>query len=216
MASNLKKQPRPAHPPYWPEATAALSGRDRVMKELIARYCDSVLTCRGDAFFTLARAIAGQQISVKAADSVWKKLETALGVVAPASVAGATTRQLRGAGLSQQKARYLRELAAFFRANRGIAARWRALPDEALIKELVRLDGIGRWTAEMFLIFHLRRPDVFPQADLGLLKAIHRHYNNGNPIEKQDIMWISDRWRPWRTVATWYLWRALDPEPVLY
>lgn len=212
MARKLHMTP----PSYWPEAIRALSKRDPVLKKIIRSYKGETLTSRGDAFYTLARSIAGQQISVKAADSIWRRLEAHVGEVAPARVLAAEATDLRALGLSQQKVAYLRNIAEHFDAQAAQVAQWHTLDDETLIKEMTALKGVGRWTAEMMLIFHYGRPDVFPVADLGLLKAIHLHYNNGTPMAKAELLALAGTWRPWRSVATWYLWRALDPVPVEY
>lgn len=201
---------------YWDEAAEALSRRDKTLKKIISSYKGEALRPRGDAFYTLARSIAGQQISVKAAASVWNRVEEKLGRVTPKRMLAVTPEELRACGLSQQKIAYMLHIAEHFEREKKRVAQWHKLEDEALIKEMVALKGVGRWTAEMMLIFHYQRPDVFPIADLGLLKAIHLHYNKGEQMEKADVLALAERWRPWRSVATWYLWRALDPEPVEY
>ena len=203
-------------PDYWPRATRELAERDEVLRELVARFPGLALGSRGDAFSTLARSIVGQQISVKAAQSVWDRLSQRLGTVAPEPLARARLPALRGCGLSGQKAGYLRDLARKFLDGTLEAERWHALEDEALIVELTRVKGIGRWTAEMFLMFHLARPDVLPVADLGLQRAMRLHYNRGRPLTVRRMHRIAAAWSPWRSVATWYLWRSLDPIPVEY
>lgn len=203
-------------PDFWPAAKRHLSKADPVMKKLITKYKTEMLTTRSDAFYTLARSITGQQISVKAADSVWKKLETAAKRITPAHVLKLTEPELRACGLSQQKVRYLRAVAEHFTTNAKHVKKWNTISDDELLKELISLPGIGRWTAEMFLIFHMLRPDVLPIGDLGLVNAIARHYNNGVKLTKPELLKLSEKWAPYRTVATWYLWRALDPEPILY
>jgi DNA-3-methyladenine glycosylase II len=203
-------------PPYWPQATRELAARDAVLDTLIARYRGLALGSRGDAFSTLARSIVGQQISVKAAQSVWDRLAGRLGTVAPGPLARCRLATLRDCGLSGRKAGYLKDLARKFLDGTLDPVRWHALEDEALIAELTRVRGIGRWTAEMFLIFHLARPDVLPLADLGLQRAICLHYNRGRPLSLARMRAIGATWAPWRSVATWYLWRALDPIPVEY
>jgi DNA-3-methyladenine glycosylase II len=169
---------------------------------------------RGDAFSTLARAIVGQQISVKAAQSVWQRLVTELAEMSPASVCAADATRLRTCGLSGQKAAYLTDLAQRFSSGALDPTRWHALDDEALITELTQVKGIGRWTAEMFLIFYMARPDVLPLDDIGLQRAMSLHYNTGRPLSKLKMRRIGKGWAPWRSVATWYLWRSLDPLPV--
>ena len=200
----------------WRVAARTLARRDPVLRRLVKLYDGERLEPRGDAFGTLARAIVGQQISVKAAASVWARLEQRLGEVTPENVARARLDRLRRCGLSQQKARYCRSLAAHFLERRIDPSRWHDEDDEAIIAELVRVKGIGRWTAEMFLIFYLLRPDVLPLGDIGLKRALMLHYAEGGALSHTDMIAIGEGWRPWRSVATWYLWRSLDPLPVLY
>ena len=173
---------------------------------------------RGEGFRTLARAIVGQQISTKAADSVWKKFVfSAVGKVTPKNVANAPYEVLRPCGLSDRKVIYMHALAkSIFSRIRRPSLTGRKSSDDEIIKELTSVKGIGRWTAEMFLMFSLGRPDVFPTLDLGLLKGIYRHYNKSEKMTKAEVMAIGERWKPWRTLGTWYMWRALDPVPVAY
>ena len=203
-------------PDYWQQAARELAERDAVMRGLVDKFHGLALGSRGDAFSTLARSIVGQQISVKAAQSVWERLSGRLGTVTPASVSRARKRTLRGCGLSGQKALYIRDLALRFRDGTLDAARWHALEDEVLIAELIQVKGIGRWTAEMFLMFYLARPDVLPLGDLGLQRAMRLHYNRGRALSLPRMQKIGAAWAPWRSVATWYLWRSLDPIPVEY
>ena len=203
-------------PEYWEQAKQDLAERDAVLRGLIERYRGLALASRGDAFTTLARSIVGQQISVKAAQSVWDRLTAHVGEVSPASVRRARIPTLRRSGLSGQKAAYLKDLASKFLDGTLDATRWHALDDEPLIAELTRVKGIGRWTAEMFLMFHLVRPDVLPLADLGLQRAMRIHYNRGRALSDARMRRIGAAWAPWRSVATWYLWRSLDPIPVEY
>jgi DNA-3-methyladenine glycosylase II len=203
-------------PDYWPQATRELAERDDVMQALVGRFQGLALGSRGDAFSTLARSIVGQQISVKAAQSVWDKLAGRLGTVTPESLARSRKPTLRSCGLSGQKAGYLKDLAGKFLDGTLDPGSWNALDDEALILEMTRVRGIGRWTAEMFLMFHLARPDVLPLADLGLQRAMRLHYNRGRALSDARMRKIGAVWIPWRSVATWYLWRSLDPVPVEY
>jgi DNA-3-methyladenine glycosylase II len=169
---------------------------------------------RGDAFQTLARAIVGQQISVKAAQSVWARFVAAVEVMAPVSVVSADPAHLRTAGLSVRKAEYVQDLARRFVDGSIDAALWGELPDEAIIEQLIAVRGIGRWTAEMFLIFNLARPDILPLGDLGLQRALSVNYNRGRPLGERRIRAITRPWAPWRSVATWYMWRSLEALPV--
>jgi DNA-3-methyladenine glycosylase II len=212
-------------PAYWDEATRALGKSDRVLKKLIRAYPDIHLKRRADPFTTLARAIVGQQISVKAADSIWRRFvatvapgskATPFPRLPPGAVAATRIPALRTCGLSQRKAEYLRDLAGHFTSGALDPKRWKKLDDEALIDALTEVKGIGRWTAEMFLIFHELRADVLPVDDIGLQRAIALHYNGGERLAAAGMRELACRWQPYRSVATWYLWRSLDPIPVEY
>ena len=214
----------PITPPYWDEACKHLAKRDRVMRKLIADHGQGRLFSRGNAFTTLARSIVGQQISVKAAQSVWEKLLRLVGqdpAVArqPLAVEDVLSRApevLRTAGLSARKVEYLQDLARHFADGKVHPDQWNDMLDEAIIEELIDIRGIGRWTAEMFLIFHLMRANVLPLDDLGLIKAIGVNYFSGEPVSRAEARDIAEVWAPYRTVGTWYLWRSLDPVPVEY
>ena len=207
-------------PVYWDDACRHLAKRDRVMKKLIPKFGEARLQSRGDAFTTLARSIVGQQISVKAAQSVWNRFAAAVGGpssrLVPAEVMALDTPTLRGAGLSARKAEYLGDLARHFEAGAVHVPQWQQMDDEAIIDELVAIRGIGRWTAEMFLIFHLMRPNVLPLDDLGLLKGISQGYFSGEPVSRAEAREVGEAWAPYRSVATWYIWRSLEPVPVDY
>ena len=203
-------------PAYWAQATQELASRDPVIASIAASSAGLTLRSRGDAFATLARSIVGQQISVKAAESVWQKVAAALPVVNPASVAAHPVEALRACGLSGSKVVYLQDLAVHFEKGTLNPARWPDLSDDELIEQLTRVRGIGRWTAEMFLIFYMMRPDILPLADLGVQKAMRLHYNHGRPLGVRKLAALNKLWQPWRSVATWYLWRSLDPIPVEY
>jgi DNA-3-methyladenine glycosylase II len=211
-------------PAYWNEATATLARRDRVLGRLIRSYPGIHLKRRSDAFTTLSRAIVGQQISVKAADAIWGRFaalvspgpQVSFPRLEPSAVATAGLVALRHCGLSQSKAEYLTDLATHFVSGRLDPQRWKGLDDEALIEALVDVKGIGRWTAEMFLIFHELRADVLPVDDIGLQRAIAIRFNGGEWLPREAMFAVADLWRPWRSVATWYLWRSLDPIPVEY
>jgi DNA-3-methyladenine glycosylase II len=198
-------------PDYWPRAKAHLARRDKVLRKLIRQFPDADLQTRGDAFQTLCRSIVGQQISVKAAQSIWARFAAAAGRVEPASVAAMPVETLRGCGFSAQKALYVKDLATHFDTGAVKPRRWARMADEAIIEDLVRVKGIGRWTVEMFLIFHLMRPDVLPVDDLGLRRAMERAYNGGDPLTRDEMRELGAAWSPWSSVATWYLWRSLDP-----
>jgi DNA-3-methyladenine glycosylase II len=203
-------------PEYWKTATRQLARRDVVIKNLVKVYPDISLRSRGDAFSTLARSIVGQQISVKAADSVWKKLNTAVTTLTPLTISKTDILSLRACGLSGRKVEYLHDLSKHFLEKSLNPHNWNHLEDEALIIDLCRVKGIGRWTAEMFLIFYLLRPNVLPVDDIGLQRAMSLHYNKKKPLTKEKMRKIAQNWEPWCSVATWYMWRSLDPIPVEY
>ena len=203
-------------PDYWLQACKQLSKRDPVIRKLIKTYPGISLQSRGNAFQTLARAIVGQQISVKAAESIWLRFLSTVKVVKPTNVLKASPEDLRAVGLSFRKVEYLQDLARHFQEKLIVEDEWPNQTDDEIIIDLVRVKGIGRWSAEMFLMFYLTRPDVFPIDDIGLQRAVQLHYNDGVPMTKAEILAIGETWRPWCSVATWYLWRSLDPIPVEY
>ena len=206
----------PDAPPYWADACRHLVKRDRVLKKIIPQYPGVALQSRGDAFVTLARSIVGQQISVKAAQSVWDRFESLTRKMTPAQVLKLKVDDMRGAGLSARKVEYLVDLALHFADKRVRVTDWPQMDDEAIIAELVAIRGIGRWTAEMFLIVHLMRPNVLPLDDIGLQNGISQAYFSGEPVSRSEIREVAATWAPYCSVATWYIWRSLDPLPVSY
>ncbi len=204
-------------PDYWESACAELMKHDRIMRKLIPKYPKAeFLTTRGDPFQTLARAIVGQQISVKAAQSVWDRTTALTKKFTAKAVLKLEPTQLREAGLSQRKVEYMQDLANHFENGGLSSAKWDLLDDETVIAELTAIRGIGRWTAEMFLIFYLMRPNVLPLDDIGLIKGISLAYFSGEPVTRHEAREVTANWEPWRTVATWYMWRSIDPIPVEY
>jgi DNA-3-methyladenine glycosylase II len=197
-------------PEYWGEATKHLAKHDRVLRKLIRKYPEAEFRLRGDAFQALARAIVGQQISVKAAQSIWARFETCVGKVKPANVVAKEAAELRACGFSGQKVAYVKDLASRFHTGEVKPRRWNRMDDEAIIEELVAVKGIGRWTAEMFLMFSLVRPNILPVGDLGLQRAMERSYNNGRALTKDRMRRIAEPWAPFASVGTWYMWRSLE------
>ena len=221
-------------PEFWAQARRSLARRDRVLGGIM-RACGPLhLVPRSDPYLTLARSIVGQQISVAAAQTIWSRVEKACGTVHPDRVARMRQSTLTRCGLSARKVEYLRDLSVKFRTGELDPVRWQAMDDESVIAELTQVRGIGRWTAEMFLIFNLLRPDVLPLDDIGLLRAIALKYPVDTPEPDGDgeapvpsaasrhrqtrrqAEALGESWRPWRSVATWYLWRSLDPVVVEY
>lgn len=222
--------------PWWGRACDELSARDPVMTSLVERHRSEQLRGSGDAFRTLINAIVGQQISVAAADAIWRRMLSAYPGFVPRILAEAPADRLRSLGLSNQKADYVRGIARAFVDGTVDPDSWHGKTDEQVHAELTGLRGVGPWTADMVLIFHLHRPDVLPLGDIGLVNAAARLYGidaagesfSAKPtpkpmtpraLQEARTAWLrehAERWRPWRTVATWYIWRDLDAEPVVY
>jgi DNA-3-methyladenine glycosylase II len=203
-------------PYFWEEACKHLMKKDRVMKRLIPQFGDACLQTRGDAFVTLARSIIGQQISVKAAQTMWERFALLPKKLTPANVLKLKVDDMRDAGLSARKVEYLVDLALHFDNGALHVKDWDSMEDEEIIAELVAIRGIGRWTAEMFMIFHLMRPNVLPLDDAGLITGISQNYFSGDVVSRSDAREVAAAWAPYCSVATWYIWRSLDPLPVAY
>lgn len=203
--------PAPVKPEYWDEAVAFLIKKDRILRKIIPANPDLWLATNKTAFVTLARAIIGQQISAKTADLHWKNFTQLCGHrPSPATVLEYNEAQWREAGLSRRKTEYILDLANHFNERKVNPLKWSKMDDEDIITELCAIRGISRWTVEMFLIFNLHRPDILPIDDQGLLKAISAHYFSGEPVSRYEVREVAQSWQPWRTVATWYLWRSLE------
>ncbi len=203
-------------PIFWETAKKDLIRKDKSLGKIIQTYPRDFLFTKSDPFYTLARSIVGQQISVSAAQAVWDRFEKKVKLIRPKKVRDMHYMTLKSCGLSKQKISYLKSLSSAFLSNKIQPSKWSSLENEIIIQELIQIKGIGRWTAEMFLIFNLCRPDIFPADDLGLIKGICKCYNLNYPITRDHALQLSKKWQPWRSVATWYFWRSLDPIPVEY
>ena len=203
-------------PHFWDEACKHLIKKDRVMKRLIPQFGDACLETRGDAFITLARSIVGQQVSVKAAQTVWDRFMLLMRKLTPGNVLKLKVDDMRSTGLSVRKVEYLVDLALHFDNGVLHVKSWESMSDDEIVAELIAIRGIGRWTAEMFLIFHLMRPNVLPLDDVGLIKGISQNYFSGDVVSRSDAREVAAAWTPYCTVATWYIWRSLDPVQVDY
>ena len=202
-------------PKYWEHGKKYLSKKDKILRVLIKKFKGALKT-RKDPFFSLCKSIVGQQISVQAATSVWKKLENKAKKIHPKNINKLTSRQLAACGLSRQKISYLKILAKKFLNKELDIKKLKKMNDHEAIKYLIQVKGIGVWTAEMFLFFNQMRPDIFPIQDIGLLRAISKHYKTKYPPSSSQLKKFKEKWSPYCTVATWYLWRSIDPEPVNY
>ena len=200
----------------WLLAINNLKKKDKILKKIISQYKSEKITSKKNAFYTLAKSITGQQISVKAANAIWSKLEKKIKKINPNNLLKIKRSEIKKCGFSKQKINYILNLANFFIKNKQIEKKWEKMNDEEIIEDLIKIKGIGKWTAEMFLIFYLLRPNIFPSADIGLLKAISINYNLKYPLKEPEINKFKRKWSPWSTVATWFLWRSLDPIPVKY
>ena len=205
-----------AAPDYWTAACDHLMKKDRVMRRLVPKFIGASIETLGEPFVTFARSVVGQQISVKAAQSVWDRFSALMKTVNPRAVSKLTVEDMRAAGLSGRKVEYIKDLADYFQTGKVSVKQWDAMEDEDIIAELIAIRGIGRWTAEMFLMFYLRRPDVLPLDDVGLLNGISKLYFSDEPVSRSEVRDLARAWEPYRSVATWYIWRSLDPDPVAY
>jgi len=198
-------------PMWWADALTALS-EDALLGPVIKHYGEDGITSRDDLFQTLIRSIVGQQISVTAADAIWGRLLDHLGEASPDAVLSTTQEAIAACGLTRPKASYIVGLAQ--QADRLLDQPWDTMDDAAIQRHLVQFRGIGPWTAEMMLMFHFLRPDVFSLGDIGLIRGTQRLVPEA--VTKEAVGEIAERWRPYRTAAAWYLWRILDPVPVEY
>ena len=206
------------HPPfYWYKAKRKLSKKDPVFKKIINKYNKGFLTTRNRPFFSLCRTIIGQQISTKAADSIWSKFQKKCkNKIKPKTVLRVSSLKLKSAGLSRQKVNYLKNIAKAFENKSFNTTKLKTLSDEKAIEYITKLKGLGVWSAEMFLMFNLNRPDIFPIKDIGLLRAISKNYKTSYPPSKKFLEKISKTHYGFRTVFTWYMWRSIDPSDVEY
>ena len=204
-------------PAYWQRAKKILSKRDRVLKKIIKKYKKGFLTTRNNPFFSLCRTIVGQQISTKAADSIWFKFEKKCKKnIKPKVILKISSRNLKSAGLSRQKISYLKNIATAFVNKSFDVSKLKKMNDLDAINYITKLKGLGVWSAEMFLMFNLNRPNIFPIKDIGLLRAISKNYKTTYPPSKKFLEKISKIHYGYRTVFTWYMWRSIDPTDVEY
>ena len=204
-------------PIYWQKAKRILSKRDPVLRRVIKKYKKGFLTTSNNPFFSLCRTIVGQQISTKAADSIWHKFEKKCNKrIVPNVVLKLSSYTLKSAGLSRQKVSYLKNIAKNFKNKSFSVRELKKMNDKEAISYVIKLKGLGVWSAEMFLMFNLNRPDIFPIQDIGLLRAISKNYKTSYPPSKRFLDKISKLHAGYRTVFTWYMWRSIDPTEIKY
>ena len=205
------------YPSYWLKAIKILSRKDKVLKNLILKYNDKFLTTRKDIFYSLCKSIIGQQISVQAANSVFKKFEKVCnGKINAKKINKLRPGKLKRCGLSRQKVRGIKELAVKFENKSFDPNKIKFMTDEEAIIYLSSLRQIGRWSAEMILLFTLNRPDIWPVQDIGLLRSISNNYKKKYFPPKKFVEFLRKKFTPYCSVATWYLWRSIDDEPIQY
>ena len=204
-------------PNYWYKAKTHLMKKDKVMKKIIKKYSDKNLTTRRDVFFSLCKSIIGQQISVAAANSVFSKFKlTCKGKINPKNVNLITTSKLKKCGLSRQKVKGIKELSKKFLNKSFNPKLINNMSDEEAIEYLSSLRQIGKWSAEMILLFTYNRPNIWPIQDIGLLRAISNNYKKKYFPPKNFVNKLNIKFSPYCSVATWYLWRSIDNEPIQY
>ena len=207
-------------PEYWEKACEHLSARDRVMRRLIAQQPKMCLVSKNKPFSTLARTIVGQRISTNSAQAIWERLLSTFSnesaELTPESILNASFEELKSVGLPLRKIEYLQNLALHFSQDALNYKEWKQMGDEEVVQELLKVKGVGRWTAEMFLIFSLLRPNVLPLDDVGLMNGISHNYFSGEPVSRAEARDISEAWLPYRTVAIWYIWQSMGLLPVSY
>ena len=204
-------------PKYWYKAKKILSKRDPVLREIMKKYKKGFLTTKNKPFFSICRTIVGQQISTKAADSIWRKFETRCRKkISPEIVLNLSARSLKSAGLSRQKITYLKNIAKSFKKKSFNISDLKKMDDDLAIDYITQLKGLGVWSAQMFLMFNLNRSDMFPTKDIGLLRAISKNYKVSYPPSKRFLNKISKIHSGYRSVFTWYMWRSIDPVDVEY
>lgn len=204
-----------SEPAYWAKAVEYLQSTDPILSEIIDENLHPFLSPNGNVGNTLIKSIVGQQISVKAADSVWRKMEDLLGTVIPENIVLYDLQDLRECGLSMRKSEYMLDFSRLW-VDSLSDLDWFSMDDEGVRSRLLEIRGVGPWTVDMVMIFALGQPDILPLGDIGLIRAIEKTYARGSNLGVEEILDISTGWSPYRTVATWYLWRVIDPEPVNY
>ena len=204
-------------PKYWNKAKKILSKKDPVLKKIIKKFNKGFLKTRNNPFFSICRTIVGQQISTKAADSIWVKFEKKCKKkIVPNIVLKLPRSSLRSVGLSKQKIGYLKNVALSFKNKSFNVKELRKMDDDLAIEYITQLKGLGVWSAQMFLMFNLNRPDIFPIKDIGLIRAISKNYNTFYPPSQRFLNKISKLHSGYRSVFTWYMWRSIDPVDVEY
>ena len=203
-------------PKYWNKGKIHLSNKDKVLKKIIDQFSNQSLQLDDNSFHALVNSIIGQQISVSAANSMKKKLFALKRNITPRTIKNLKKNDLKKCGLSKQKILYINNIADFFLQNKEFVNQLNKANDLEIREKLIEIKGIGNWTVDMFLIFTHGSSNIFPSGDLGFVKAISKHYKKDLPLNDKFLSILFKRWSPYSSMATWYLWRSLDPIPVSY
>ena len=203
-------------PKYWNKGKIHLSNKDKVLKKIIDQFSNQSLQLNDNSFHALINSIIGQQISVSAANSMKKKLFVLKRNITPRTIKNLKKNDLKKCGLSKQKILYINNIADFFLENKKFTNEIHKFEDQYIREKLIEIKGIGNWTVDMFLIFTHGSSNIFPTGDLGFIKAISKHYKVDLPISEKFLSKLFKKWSPYSSIATWYLWRSLDPIPVSY
>ena len=203
-------------PKYWNKGIIYLSNKDKVLKKIIDQFPKQSLILNDNSFHALINSIIGQQISVSAANSMKKKLFALKKNITPRTIKNIKKIDFKKCGLSKQKILYINNIADFFVENKKFIYEIDKSEDQYIREKLIEIKGIGNWTVDMFLIFTHGSSNIFPTGDLGFIKAISKHYKKDLPLDDNFLSTLLKRWSPYSSIATWYLWRSLDPIPVSY
>ncbi len=203
-------------PKFWNKGRLYLSKKDRVLKSIISTYQNEYLSINKNYFHCLLNSIIGQQISVSAANSIKRRFFSLKKNINPISISTIKTKSLREVGLSRQKILYINNISEFFIQNKKFIKNINKFSEAETREKLISIKGVGEWTADMFLIFGLGKSNIFPKGDLGFLKAISINYKKNLPLTNNYLNLLFNKWTPYNTLATWYLWRSLDPIPISY
>ena len=198
----------------WAAACKHLARKDRVLRRLIPTYAGQMLRRDADGFAMLVRSVVWQQLSETSAQQLWKRFVALPGVCTPTGLLGTSDEAFKTIRLTQRKVGYLRDLAQWFAQNPKDALSWVDVGDDAVVGELLALRGLGRWNADLFLIFHLGRPNILPIDDAALLRGISAHYFSGEELSRSDAREVTQAWQPWGSVAAWLIWRSQNAMPL--
>jgi DNA-3-methyladenine glycosylase II len=203
-------------PNYWNKGKIYLSNKDKVLKRIIDQFPKQSLKLNDNSFHSLINSIIGQQISVSAANSMKNKLFSLKRNITPRTLKNIRNIQLRKCGLSKQKILYINNISNFFLNNKKFIKEMSKTDEQIIREKLIEIKGIGNWTIDMFLLFTHGSSNIFPSGDLGFIKAISKNYKKDLPLTDKFLISLYKKWSPYSSIATWYLWRSLDPLPVSY